>query len=123
MNGIGGWAIVDKQSDEFVGWGGLKLVKEPTNKHVNFYEKAYRFKRKYWRQGMAAESALASLAYGFKVLDLTEIFAAAYVDNTGSNKILLNCRMKFIKTLYFDEATLCNWYRISNNDWKRACLL
>ena len=42
----------------------------------------YRLRRKFWRQGIATESAIASLSYGFDVLNLKEIFAAAHVDNT-----------------------------------------
>ena len=28
-NGIGRWAMVDKNTNNFLGWTGLKLVKEP----------------------------------------------------------------------------------------------
>ena len=35
-NGIGRWAIVEKSTNEFLGWGGLKLVKETTNNHINY---------------------------------------------------------------------------------------
>lgn len=30
-NGIGRWAIIDKTTGEFVGWSGLKLVRERIN--------------------------------------------------------------------------------------------
>lgn len=61
-NGIGRWAIIDKQSNEFAGWGGLKLVKDPTNNHINYYDRGYPLRRKYWRQGIATECAIASLS-------------------------------------------------------------
>ncbi len=121
-NGIGRWAIIEKSTNEFVGWGGLKLVKELTNNHVNFYDMGYRLRRKYWRQGIASESAIASLKYGFETLNLNEIFAAAHVDNDGSNKILLRSKMKFIETFYYDDSTFCNWYRISKEEWLHSIL-
>ena len=37
-NGIGRWAMIEKSSGEFVGWTGLKFMKEPINNHINFYE-------------------------------------------------------------------------------------
>ena len=30
-NGIGRWAVVDKQTDRFIGWTGFKLIKETIN--------------------------------------------------------------------------------------------
>lgn len=118
-NGIGRWAIVEKSTNEFVGWGGLKLVKEYTNNHINYYDMGYRLRRKFWNQGIASESAVASLSYGFEVLNLNEIFASAHVDNIGSNKILHKTGMKLIETFYYDTSTLCNWYEIKKSEWNR----
>jgi ribosomal-protein-alanine N-acetyltransferase len=118
-NGIGRWAIIEKSTNAFVGWGGLKLVKVLTNNHIDYYDMGYRINRKYWLNGIASESAVASLAYGFEVLQLKEIFASAHVENAGSNKILLKCGMKFLETFYYDESILCNWYTIQKDDWMK----
>lgn len=32
-NGIGRWAIIDKKTNDFIGWTGLKFVTELTNNH------------------------------------------------------------------------------------------
>src|SRR5688572_20999829 len=37
-NGIGRWAVIEKSTGEFAGWSGLKLMKELTNDHVNYYD-------------------------------------------------------------------------------------
>ena len=43
-NGIGRWAVVRKDTNEFVGWSGLKLVNEKTiNGRQNFYDLGYSF--------------------------------------------------------------------------------
>lgn len=34
-NGIGRWAIIDKETNHFMGWTGLKFVTEEINKHKN----------------------------------------------------------------------------------------
>src|SRR5688572_121541 len=52
-NGIGRWAVIEKQTKAFVGWSGLKLIKEKTNGHVDHYDLGYRFIRKYWGRGYA----------------------------------------------------------------------
>ena len=62
-NGIGRWAIINKKSNEFLGWTGLKLVTDETNHHKNYYDLGYRLIKKYWGKGIATESACASLDY------------------------------------------------------------
>lgn len=46
--GIGRWAMVDKATNEFIGWTGFKYVTETTNNHVNYYDLGYRLREKYW---------------------------------------------------------------------------
>src|SRR5437868_4194483 len=49
-NGIERWAIVDKSTNRFIGWTGLKLVKDLINNHSNYHDLGYRLIRKYWGQ-------------------------------------------------------------------------
>lgn len=117
-NGIGRWAIIEKQSNEFVGWAGLKLVQEQTNKHINYYDLGYRLIRKYWGQGIAAESASVSLNYGFEILKLSEIYAATHIENATSNKILSKLGLIFIETFKYDGEEH-NWYKIEETEWTK----
>jgi len=110
-NGIGRWAILDRETQEFVGWAGLKLVTEQINGHINYHDLGYRLRKKYWGQGIATECAKACLDYGFETLGLTEIYAAAHIDNIASNKILTNLGFHFIETFDYD-GSMHNWYNI-----------
>lgn len=117
-NGIGRWTVIDKKNGDFVGWAGLKLVKELTNNHINYYDVGYRLLRKYWGNGIGTECAFESIKYGFNVLNLSEIFAAAHEDNTASNKILIKCGRKLIEV--FDVGGVRqNWYRIASQEWQK----
>lgn len=49
-NGIGRFAIVDKKTNVFMGWTGLKLETICTNNHKNYYDLGYRLIRKYWER-------------------------------------------------------------------------
>ena len=115
-NGIGRWAIIDKLTNEFIGWSGLKYETMLINKQNGYYDLGYRLKRKYWGKGIATETALESLKYGFTVLNLKEICAAAHVENIASNQILRKIGLKFIENFEFDGAN-CNWYKIEKTDW------
>jgi ribosomal-protein-alanine N-acetyltransferase len=115
-NGIGRWAIIDKSSGDFVGWGGFKLVKELINGHSNYYDLGYRFIRKYWGRGFATESAIASIHYGFENLNLNEIYAFTEKGNEGSVNVLEKAGMRFIEQFDYkgDEHS---WFEIKRIDW------
>ncbi len=112
-NGIGRWAIIDKASNSFIGWAGLKFVQELTNNHINYHDLGYRLIRKYWGKGYATEAALASLNYGFEVMQLQDIFAAAHIHNQASNSILKKVGFNFLET-FIDEDEVNNWYKITS---------
>lgn len=55
---------------------------------MNYYDLGYRLKKKFWVRGIATETAFASLEYGFKTMNLSEIYAGAHIDNIASNKVI-----------------------------------
>ena len=116
-NGIGRWAVIDKKTNDFIGWAGLKLITELTNNHVNFYDLGYRLIRKYWGQGIATETANASLAYAFDTLNANEVYAMADCENAGSNKVLSKAGLALIETFVHREIK-CNWYKIDSKEFE-----
>jgi [ribosomal protein S5]-alanine N-acetyltransferase len=117
-NGIGRWAIVDKSTNKFIGWTGLKLVKDLTNNQTNYYDLGYRLIRKYWGRGIATETARASLDYGFDKLNLTEIIATVNCENAASNAVAVKLGFSLCETFYLHELKH-NWYKINKIDWQR----
>ena len=119
--GIGRWAVIKKDTNEFIGWTGFKFMNEPVNKHVNHYDFGYRFQSAHWRQGYATESALASLKYGLEVLSLKDIYAMTHVDNIGSRKTLEKVGFSYVETFNYDgpnatwqeAAEPTTWYELS----------
>lgn len=112
--GIGRWAVIEKESNDFVGWAGLKFVTEKTNNHRNFYDLGYRFIQKHWGQGFATEAAMATIEYAFFILDIEEIYAIATCNNEASNYILKKIGMEYIEE--FDlNGEKYNWYKIEKS--------
>lgn len=87
-NGVGRWAVITKESNTFVGWAGLKLIDEPVNNRIGYYDLGYRLIKEYWGKGYAKEAAIAVVEYGFKRLALKEIYGMAHVENQASIKIM-----------------------------------
>jgi RimJ/RimL family protein N-acetyltransferase len=115
--GIGRWAIIDKKTNDFIGWTGLEYVTELINNHKNYYDLGYRLIKKYWRQGIATETAYASLYYAFTKLNASEIFARADSKNIGSSRVLEKVGFKFIETFYLDGVEH-NWYKIDKKQFE-----
>jgi len=116
-NGIGRWAIIDKENNDLIGWTGLKFVTEITNNHKNYYDLGYRLIKKYWGKGIATETALASLEYAFNKLNIDEVFAMADCENDASNKILKKVGLNFIETFDLDGIKH-SWYKIDRKEFE-----
>lgn len=112
-NGIGRWAVTETSSGLFLGWSGLKLVKDPVNSHILFYDVGYRFMRKHWGKGYATESAKAAIKYGFEVLKLKDIFGIVDIKNDVSKKVLEKAGLSWVETFEF-EGEQTDWYQIEN---------
>jgi ribosomal-protein-alanine N-acetyltransferase len=114
-NGIGRWAIIDKKTEDFIGWTGLKY-EQGLRKDFSYYDLGYRLRKKYWGKGIATETAIESLKYGFEKLDLKEIGAAADINHLASNKILKKIGLKLIDEFDY-EGVPHNWYNIKKSEW------
>lgn len=112
-NGIGRWAVIEKASQNFIGWAGLKLITDPINNRVNYHDLGYRFSKKYWGKGYATESAMAARDYAFNVLKLSEIIGIADVNNLGSIHVLEKTGLKRISIFDYQDIKH-HWMEMKN---------
>lgn len=112
-NGIGRYAVILKETNQFIGWCGLKFITEIENNHIDFYEIGYRFIEEYWAKGYGSESANAWINYGFKTMKIKMIYASANIKNTGSRKILKKIGMQE-KNQFIWNGISCIWYELEN---------
>lgn len=117
-NGIGRWAIIDKKTNDFVGWTGLKFETDLTNNHKNYLDLGYRLIKKYWGLGIATETAKASLEYAFEKLKANEVYAMAECENDGSNKILKKVGLSLIHKFDLDGVEHY-WYKIEKAEYEK----
>ena len=120
-NGIARWAVVDKLTNECIGWSGLKYFNQPLNKHNNFYELGYRFKKKHWGKGFATESSIAILDYGFANLNVDKIFAITDPKNANSKKVLSKLGFEFQETFDY-EGDPTDWFELKKTTWENKKL-
>ena len=115
--GVGRWAMINKESDEFIGWTGLEYITKEINNHKNYYDLGYRLIKRFWGQGFATESAFASLDYAFHKLNIDKVYAMADCKNENSKKILEKAGLNFIEKFDLDGIEH-NWYKIDKNEYE-----
>ncbi|MFK7749933.1 MAG: GNAT family N-acetyltransferase [Kordia sp.] len=95
--GVGRWAVIHKETNEFLGWCGLK----PTTTAYE-YDIGFRFFKKYWNQGYATETAKACIEYGFNTLQIGRIIGRAMKANIASVKVLEKIDLGYERDFDFD---------------------
>ena len=100
-NKIGRMLVLDKKTNELVGWSGLKL--EEKIRSFNYYDIGYRFKPQHWGKGIATESGKACVNLGFNKLGLNKMIAMVLPENTGSIHVLEKLNFKYEKEIIEDN--------------------
>jgi ribosomal-protein-alanine N-acetyltransferase len=113
-NGIGRFAMISKETNEFMGWAGLKFNTEMVNNKTNFYDIGYRLDENFWGKGYASEASFAWLKYAFETLKIKTIEAATHIENVASNRILQKIGMQFTEQ-YQEDGVSWNWYQLEND--------
>lgn len=82
--GFGLWAVILKESDEFIGQCGLTM--QPW-KGAEVLEIGYLFNKLYWHKGYATEAAKACKKYAFCVLKASKVCSIIRDTNIASQKV------------------------------------
>ena len=112
-HGFGRMAVELVSTGEVVGFSGLKYLSD-----FEEVDLGYRFLPEFWGQGLATETARASLDYGFGELDLDEIVAFVLPENTGSVHVLEKLGLTRTGSLDYDGHE--TWRFAIRNPARRA---
>ncbi|HWP55311.1 MAG TPA: GNAT family N-acetyltransferase [Pyrinomonadaceae bacterium] len=113
-HGFGRWAVEDKNTREFIGYGGLRSL-------FGTPEVVYHFARQHWGKGLATEVARASLNFGFNVKGFDRIVAIAKPANTASIHVMEKIGMHFERqTSYYDIEVV--EYAINSQEFRNQKL-
>lgn len=89
--GFGRWAVIDKATQEYLGWCGLKYTPE-----LDEFDIGFRFMKKHWNNGYATEAATACLHLGFSTLGMNRIVGRAMKENMASIKVLQKIGLSYM---------------------------
>jgi [ribosomal protein S5]-alanine N-acetyltransferase len=112
---LGAWAVFTKEK-QFIGLGVIiHLEAKPENKDMEF---GYRLAREAWGKGHATEIAKALVEYGFKSLNLSDIYGTTNPDNIVSQKVLMKAGLTYIGEAPFYEG--CKLFKLARGQWKEV---
>lgn len=97
-HGHGLWAVILKETGEFVGDCGLTIQ---TLEGVDELEVGYHIKRSHWRRGLATEAALACRDFAFDALNRDRLVCITSPGNFASRGVAEKLGMTFEKNVIY----------------------
>lgn len=119
-HGFSIWAVEEKESNRFVGHGGLIHTHRSDDPNASDVEIAYAFGKDFWGKGYATEVAQACLDHGFRTIGLPRLIAVAYPPNLPSQRVMQKIGMthRGITNIYHDEDLVL--YDMARDDYLAA---
>lgn len=109
-HGFGRWAAVDRQTQKFMGFGGLRSL-------VDTPEVVYHLAKAHWGKGLATELGHAALRFGFENRGFDRIVAIAKPLNSASIHVMEKLGMQFeMMTSYYDIEVI--QYGLSRDEFE-----
>jgi [ribosomal protein S5]-alanine N-acetyltransferase len=96
--GFGRWAVISKETNEYLGWCGLKYSADE-----NEFDIGFRFHQRFWNKGFASETARACIQLGFDKFNMETIVGRAMKENLASIRVLEKCGLTFLSDYQFDD--------------------
>ncbi len=114
--GFGLWAIISKETGQFIGDSGMTMQKI----HGKMQPKiGYHIDKRFWGRGYAPQAARACLRWAFEHTEFDEIFSYQKYTNTPSRRVAEKMGMTF-REEYPDEVnTKTSVYSITREEYVR----
>ena len=114
--GFGLWAVVLKETGEFIGDCGITIQNIDGEM---LPEIGYHIHKKYWRRGYGKEAARATRDWVFENTDYEIIYSYMKYTNIGSYSTAMANGMKKVKEYLDSKNTISYAYAITKEEWKK----
>ena len=114
--GFGLWAVVLKETGEFIGDCGITIQNIDGEM---LPEIGYHIHKKYWRRGFGKEAARAVRDWGFRNTEYDIFYSYMKYTNIGSWSTALANGMKKVKEYPDPKNTISYAYAITREEWEK----
>ena len=98
--GYGFWAVIEKETGEFLGWFHFRPYEDGAPGEVDL---GYRLRKSAWGKGYATEGSRALIRKGFTELGVERVVAETMTVNLGSRRVLEKSGLTFVRTFRLDR--------------------
>ena len=112
--GFGLWAMILKESGEFIGDCGI------TMQNINgqlLPEIGYHLNKAHWRKGYASEAARKCMEYAFETLHFPAVYSYMTTANIASSGVAIKNGMQLIEEYDDEHGVPHSVYAITQDEW------
>lgn len=115
LHGFGLWAVVLKETGEFIGDCGI------TMQNINgqmLPEIGYHLHKSHWRKGYGSEAARKCMEYAFEVESFPAVYSYMTDSNAASYGVAIKNGMKLIEKYNDEHGVPHRVYAITREEWE-----
>ncbi|WP_313374625.1 GNAT family N-acetyltransferase [Chishuiella sp.] len=113
--GVARVAVIEKETNQFIGWTGFKFIeeKEAIDNKFDYLDFGYRFRKEAWGKGYATEAAKACMDYYKNNMTHFKLNAITHVDNSASRHVLEKIGFEVTHSFpLVNWGIECYWYEL-----------
>ncbi|MDD3415895.1 MAG: GNAT family N-acetyltransferase [Lachnospiraceae bacterium] len=114
--GFGLWAVVLKETDEFIGDCGITMQ---IIDGESLPEIGYHINKKYWKKGFGSEAARAVRDWAFENTQFNCLYSYMKYTNIGSYSTAISNGMTKLKEYPDEKNTISYAYTITREEWEK----
>lgn len=94
LPGFGFWAVIERESGQFIGWFHLR----PVDGDVTVAEIGYRLRKDVWGKGYATEISREAVRFSFEKLAVRRVMARALATNRASTRVMEKAGLRLVRS-------------------------
>ena len=117
LHGFGKRAIIEKDTDQWVGFAELSQVGPGKGSRDEDVEIGYFIEPARWGEGIATEAAFAMRDDAFDRCGMNELIGRCRVENRASARVLAKVGFRRLRLFELDDGIVVEIYRLQRSHW------
>lgn len=115
--GFGKRALIEAESDRWLGFVELSLVGPGKGSRPGDVEIGYFIEPSRWGEGFATEAAIATRDDAFERCGIAELIGRCRVENVASARVLTKVGFELLRLFELDDGIIVEIHRLQSADW------
>lgn len=120
LNGFGKRAIIEAETERWLGFVELSPVGPNKGSRDEDIELGYFVEPSRWGEGIATEAGIAARDEAFHRCGVTELIGRCRVENVASARVLAKVGFRRLRLFELDDGIVVEIHRIERDNWMRT---